>query len=317
MFLDGQSLGTIDRNANFSEAIDFGSGAASLQIGGRANDNDKAIKGSVDLLRVSARALTPAEFLNAEPSEPPETSTAHTVGYWKLDADDMLSSSVDDRLRFNGSSLEANVEQFGRTVRRPDASTNFVGSASSNAGSVRVNGLLTSHGAATWTQVDRSFSLEGWIRLEKHGTKPFPQVLLSTEREAGGLRGDWVLSLADERTFRLLVRDQAGYVTVSRTLDVPTKFALPGEWRHLALVHDVVLNVWRLYLDGEEIGSADAMTIASPALSTFPGSLMVGSGLDGGTFDGLLDTWRLSCGVRTPDDFLYMAVPKGTLIVVR
>ena len=34
-------------------------------------------------------------------------------------------------------------------------------------------------------------------------------------------------------------------------------------------------------------------------------------------FDGLLDYWRVSDGVLAPDDFLYVNIPKGTLILFK
>ncbi len=65
------------------------------------------------------------------------------------------------------------------------------------------------------------------------------------------------------------------------------------------------------------MGTAQERTPYAPYQSVFPGSLVLGGNIKHDVFDGLLDTWRLSTGVLVPENFLYVAVPKGTLFLIR
>lgn len=322
LYLDGTSLGTISRTAGYGTALNFGDSPSMLAVGGRpvALGGNASFKGAVDLLRVSGRALATNEFLNATVERP--AATTKTVAYWPFDANGAvadLTSRVDERLGIFHGQTVGEADQFGRRVHNPDATPDFIGDPSANAGSIRVTGVsgVTAHAAANWVLPEHSFTLEGWVKLAASPTKPFPQTLVTNDRDEGGYRASFTLDLVDAETLRLVARSRAGALTVSQTFPVPAKLALPGAWRHVALAHDVENLRWHLYLDGELVGTAQERTAYAPYQSVFPGSLVLGGNIKHDVFDGLLDTWRLSVGVLAPENFLYVDVPKGTFVIIR
>ena len=186
-----------------------------LMVGGRpvAQGGNASFKGAVDLLRVSGRALATNEFLNATVERP--ATTTKTVAYWPFDANGAvadLTSRVDERMGFFIGQAAGEADQFGRRVHNPDATPDFIGDPSANAGSIRVTGVsgVTAHAAANWVLPEHSFTLEGWVKLAASPTKPFPQTLVTNDRDAGGYRASFTLDLVDAETLRLVARSRAG-----------------------------------------------------------------------------------------------------------
>ena len=92
--------------------------------------------------------------------------------------------------------------------------------------------------------------------------------------------------------------------------------SLEGEWHHLALRYDSAVGdgVWSLLVDGEAAGSVTNTWRPSSILDR--AELRLGA-FDGDTsFAGGYDMWRISRGVRSADDILWMP-PKGTLMIFR
>ncbi len=315
LFLDGVSKGTIEL---LSAPPAGGTGiAGDLFVGGRPSDTGHSLIGNVDLLRISAVALTPDRFLCATAQGTP--AAAKTCAYWPLDYDGAsadLSDRVSGMFRFtySGTAPVGTNHQFRARVGNPDKTPGFIGDPAVNVGSVlnTPGCVMSSSGLRGSVTVFSSFAAEGWINWSGNGA--LPQAITGNQLESA--RG-WTLSLQNAHTLRLEAHDAHGGLLVDKTFDTGAD-SLNGCWRHVAVAYSLASGNrgrWQVFLDGRSLGSVDNEVVPE-VMDGFKGSYGIGAQTGYTPFDGLLDCWRVSDGVLDPDDFLYVS-PQGMTILLR
>ena len=83
------------------------------------------------------------------------------------------------------------------------------------------------------------------------------------------------------------------------------------------MLHDSNDNgTWELFVDGTSVGTL--INRFYPTVIRQSHWFMLG-GVSGGAdgFDGMLDCWRVSSGVLTTEEFMYLGYERGTLIMLR
>lgn len=319
LYVNGASYGDLSLDASKMPQTGLPFDNASVfNIGGRAHES-KCFPGAMDTLRITRKALSPTEFLNAAGGGSVPVAPV-TRAYWKLDSDGVGVSGLDssvpgDWYGILGLSVRGDAEGFGTSVHNPDKTPGFIGDARANAGSVELvdAGGLTSPGARRLVSCNAAFTLEGWVKWD--GTGSFPQVIASTDRAGSGNRTCWTLSLVDANTIGVQFRDSRGMVTIDTRFPKPV--TLSGKWTHLAMTYSPRLGrdgLCELFADGRRIGSANALIAPSVDANQGVQDLLLGSDGSGHAFKGKLDTFRLSDGVLPKKDFLCGSL--GLFIVV-
>jgi hypothetical protein len=144
-----------------------------------------------------------------------------------------------------------------------------------------------------------------------------------------GIPSGWLLTLEKrgaDAAFRIACDTAAtnaftgGTAVIGADLAVLPAAQLAGRWRHVALAYDPAVDdncgQWTLYLDGVETGSA--ANAHTPFLNHESPRFLLGGRAGGAdSFDGLLDCWRASGGIRGAEDLLYFNVQRGTLLRVQ
>jgi len=344
-FLSGKSLGRIEYSNTWTRVS---TAAADFCVGGRANTLSDALRGSMDLVRVSQGVLATNQFLNAG-GYAATTGAVATLAYWKLDSDGLSadsSSQVDSRYALaavtNTATPAGNLRRVAGTLPKFDATPGFIGDPAANAGSLLfTNGTaLTTGNLGVRLELDKPFTAEGWLRWYGSAARDV-QTLAGTrfDTETGlllppvgtanrvlfGLPAGWLLTL-EKRGANVafhLACDTATTNAYTRSVSViDTDLAvlpaahLADQWRHVALAYAPDAGdrgQWTLYLDGVPAGVAT--NTAAPFVNHESHRFLLG-GRAGGTnsIDGLLDCWRVSSGLRTPADLLYFGVQRGTVL---
>ena len=163
--------------------------------------------------------------------------------------------------------------------------------------------------------LDDSFTAEGWIRWAR-SQGAVAEVVCGTYADG---KGGWKLVLDSTGATPTLRLRADGEFPVSALADgvlMADASSLEGTWHHLALRYDTTVGdgVWSLLVDGEAAGSVTNAWRPSSFLARAEFRL----GAFGGdtSFVGGYDMWRISRGVRSVDDILWMP-PKGTLMIFR
>lgn len=315
LYVDGILQGTIE---NVTRPSRLNTGC--FYIGGRPWSAN-SFNGAIDSVRLTKGVLTPAQFLNATapaPTQPP----ARTIAYWKLDSDGSalnLASQVDPRYSLNVDSYKpaGSLEQCRRVVPAPDTSTNFIGDAQANAGSVSLaTNYLRVQNLGYRVENDQAFTVEGWMKWNG-ATDVTPQTLVGTRFDS---TYGWRLTLEKngaQAAFRLFS------ATPTQTPLLNATFAynaadLVGTWHHIALSYSPRLGdtgTWTLRVDGDIVSTLTNRFY--PSVLGQSHWFMLGGCANGlEPFKGLLDCWRVSETALTREALLYRH-PGGTILTVR
>ncbi len=346
-FLDGTSLGVIEYSNSYSR-VDT---SANFLVGGRVTTFSDAVYGSMDLVRVSEGICATNQFLNAG-GYVATTSAVATRAYWKLDSDGTTvdaSSQVDPRYTLgvatNTLSPAGSVNRVAGVMLKTDATPGFIGDPAVNSGSLLfTNGTgLTTGNLGVKLELDTPFTVEGWMKWDGSAARDV-QAVAGTyfDIEAGillppvgtanrllfGVPAGWLLTLekrGSDAAFHLACSTVVtnGYTggtgVIDADLAVLPAEQLTGRWRHVALTYDPDVadrGQWSFYLDGEE--TCAVTNAAAPFLNHESHRFLLGGRAEGTeSFDGLIDAWRVSDGLVSPDDLLYFSVLRGTLISVQ
>jgi hypothetical protein len=348
LFLNGNTLGRIEYSNAWGRVT---TATADFCVGGRASTFADALRGSMDLVRVSQGILVTNQFLRAE--APPPAIDPHTLAFWKLDSDGAsadASSQVEPRYALgtapDTASPAGSLQRVAGTLLKHDTTPGFTGDPAANAGS-----LLFTNGTALATgnlgvrlELDAPFTVEGWMKWDGGATREV-QTLAGTrfDTETGlllppvgtanrvlfGIPSGWLLTLEKrgaDTAFRIACDTAAtnaftgGTAVIGADLALLPAAQLAGRWRHVALAYDPAVDdnrgQWTLYLDGVETGSA--ANAHTPFLNHESPRFLLGGRAGGAdSFDGLLDCWRASGGIRGAEDLLYFNVQRGTLLRVQ
>lgn len=346
LFKDGQTLGRIEYSNAWQRVS---TATADFCIGGRVNTLSDALRGSMDLVRVTQGVLATNQFLRV--GTQPDGIT-ETRAYWKLDSDGQsvdASSQVEPRYALGVATNTAAPAGSGRgvagTLPTYDTTPGFIGDPSVNAGSLLfTNGTaLTTGNLGVRLELDTPFTVEGWMKWDGGAARDV-QSLAGTrfDTESGwllppvgtanralfGIPSGWLLTLEKRGTdvaFRIACDTAATNVftgsdaVIDADLAVLPSAQLAGRWRHVALAYNPAVSdrgLWTLYLDGVEAGSA---TNATASFFNHDSHRFLLGGRAGGadSFDGQLDCWRVSSGLVDPEALLYFYVMRGTFIRVQ
>ena len=347
-FLDGRSLGTIQ----YSNSYERVNSSVNFYVGGRASIWGDAVYGSMDLVRVTQGVLTTNQFLNAG-GYVATTNAAATAAYWKLDSDGSgvdASSQVEPRYALgvatNTAPPAGSLRRVAGTLPKYDTTPGFIGDPAVDAGSLLfTNGTaLTVGNLGGRLELDRPFTVEGWMNWDGGAVRAvqalagtrfdtetgwlLPSVGAGVNRMLFGVSSGWLLTLEKrgaDAAFHIACNTAvtnvftAGDAVIDADLAVLPAAQVAGQWRHVALAYEPDANdrgQWTFYFDGVKAGSAT--NAVAPFFNHESHRFLLG-GRAGGTnsFDGLLDCWRASSGLRAPADFLYFSVQRGTLIRVQ
>jgi len=347
-FLNGQSLGRIEYSNAWTRVS---TALADFCVGGRASTLNDALHGSMDLVRVSQSVLATNQFLNAG-GYAATTGAVATLAYWKLDSDGLSadsSSQVDARYALaavtNTAAPAGSLRRVAGTLPTFDATPGFIGDPAANAGSLLfTNGTaLTTGSLGVKLELDGPFTAEGWLRWYGSAARDV-QTLAGTrfDTETGlllppvgtanrvlfGVPAGWLLTLEKrgaDVAFHIACDTAVTNAFTGSTAVIDADLAvlpaaqLANRWRHIALSYASDVDdrgQWTLYLDGLEAGSATHA--AAPFVNHESHRFLLG-GRAGGTnsLDGLLDCWRVSSGLRNPNELLYFGVQRGTVIRVQ
>jgi len=345
-FLNSRSLGRIEYSNSFTRVTS----SANFYAGGRATTYGDAVYGSMDLVRVSRGVLTTNQFLNAG-GYVATTNAIDTLAYWKLDSDGTAidpASQVDPRHTLGigtNAAPAGSLQRVTGTLPKFDTTPAFIGDPAANAGSLRFTNAsaLVTGNLGVRLELDTPFTVEGWMRWEG-GAARAVQTLAGTHfdtvsgillppvgsfnRVLYGIDAGWLLTLearGADAAFRLACTTPApnpftGSATViDADLAVLPAADLAGRWIHVAINYDPTVNdggQWTLLLNGVSAGTA-THTQASFASHESPRFLLGGRADGTQSFDGLLDSWRVSSGIVAPDDLLFFSVMRGTLLRVQ
>ena len=310
LYLDGVKKGTL------SNAVTASYTPERLYLGGRYT-SASSWRGKMSTVRISRGALDPSEFLCARSAAP------ESRAYWPLDGVPALdlTGRVDGIEGMNDFTTWSDVTGLagGARVRvpRPDTSTNFAGNASANAGAVQfaAGGYAQAKEAGTYVDLDDSFTVEGWINWAR-SQGAVAEVVCGTY--ASG-KGGWKLvldSTGATPTLRLRVDGEFPVSALANGVLMADASSLEGSWHHLALRYDAAADdgAWSLLVDGVAAGS---VTNAWRPSSIFDRAEFRLGAFDGdASFAGGYDMWRISRGIRTVDDILWV-IPSGTTVIFR
>lgn len=289
LYIDGKEKGRIEgpvvRHTDTTADYNW------FAIGGRYGFAN-TFTGKMAHMRISRGVLNASQFLCATGAEPVQTPVV-TRAYWPLDWN---GSALDLASRVNaGYPLEAQnavgtaAQARGRIPNVDD------GCEKRNRGSVILNGngSLTSARAGEALDLDRAFTVEGWMLWKA-----------SAETVCGTFYNDsdWKLSLDANGVFHIFAR---GAVPLTACVDKAFDGvnAVSGDWMHVALSYDPMVGngIWTLFVNGKQCTSVEN-DWRTAAVSSDRRRFILG-GMTTGTMD--YDLWRISVGCRTADSFLY------------
>lgn len=318
LFIDGVQKG----EAAMSDKMTWeGSSKGELFLmGGRHWREDNSLRGLMSSVRLSRGVRPPEAFLCAEPTTPAMTS-AVTRAYWPLD---MVAGTADLSCWLDADYGFTPVGTVGAAAaarpfvpRIAELGDGFGGHSRFNGGSVSLasGAALVSPARGLALEPGRTFTVEGWVKWDNARTAD--ETIFQVGRPDSPTGGIRLFIDKSEATPNVRLRACGRWPNTPYAdgvlLDDAT--GLAGVWTHLALVHD--LTTWRLYVDGRLCGTLANLRAPAPDEDYFStGDLTLGSSVEDETFVGAFDLWRLSSGVREPDDFLYTP-PRGTVFILR
>jgi hypothetical protein len=346
-FLDSRSLGTIAYSNSYQRV----NSSENLCVGGRGSAFGDSVYGSMDLVRVSDAILATNQFLNAG-GYVATTNALATTAYWKLDSDGVTpdtTSQVDTRYSLSSATAVAPVagstDRCRAIILNPDTTSGFIGNPTANLGSVLMTNAtaLTVGNLGNQMELDTAFTVEGWMKWESNASRDI-QALAGTrfDTDSGWLLppvgpanrvlfevpSGWLLTLEKrgaDVAFHIACNTivtnifTASDTVVDADLATLPLSAVAGSWHHVALTYEPdVADVgrWTLFIDGVEQGAVD--NAVTPFYNTGSHRFLLGGQASGTTsFDGNLDSWRVTGGVLDPAQMLYVKVFGGTIILVK
>lgn len=291
-----------------------------LLLGGRHWREDNSLRGLMSSVRLSRGVRPPEAFLCAGPTTPAMTS-AVTRAFWPLD---MVAGTADLSCWLDADYGFTSVGTVGAAAaarpfvpRIAELGDGFGGHSRVNGGSVSLasGAALVSPARGLALEPGRTFTVEGWIKWDNARTAD--ETIFQVGRPDSPTGGIRLFIDKSEATpnVRLWACGRWPNTPYADGVLLDDVTGLAGVWTHLALVHD--LTTWRLYVDGRLCGTLANLRAPAPDEDYFStGDLTLGSSVEDETFVGAFDLWRLSSGVREPDDFLYTP-PRGTVFILR
>ena len=225
-----------------------------------------------------------------------------TLAYWKLDGSDggvELRNAVGTNYAF-----EARGGVWG-SFRRPVAVApewaSVPGLERENRGSVYLSGdaafrrsYLCAPGLGGRLELDRSFTVEGWLRKVRDPAPGMRWHLFGACDAGPG----WAVSLRNEGgqvRFQLYVRGAREAAMIDRTFEGSPVTGRFG-WMHVALVYDALcseVGCWELFVDGVSCGRVPN-PVKPAAPHGFPDFNVGGHESGDNAFAGEFDLWRVS-----------------------
>lgn len=318
LFIDGVQKG----EAAMSDKMTWeGSSNGELFLmGGRHWRGDNSLRGLMSSVRLSKGVRPPEAFLCAVPASSAETS-AVTCAYWPLD---MVAGTADLSCWLDADYGFTSIGMVGAAAaarpfvpRIAELGDGFGGHSRSNGGAVSLasGAALVSPARGLALEPGRTFTVEGWVKWEN--ARAADETVFQVGRPGSSTGGIRLFIDKSGATPKLRLRACGRWPNTPYADGVllDDAMGLAGVWTHLALVHD--LMAWRLYVDGRLGGTLVNLRAPAPDADYFSlGDLTLGSSVEDETFIGAFDLWRLSLGVREPDDFLY-SPPRGTVFILR
>ena len=269
-----------------------------LFIGSR-NASSLQFVGRLDDIRITGKALTPAEFLSR-----PTTVLPTVVAYWPFERNRELEDASG-----NGYSLT----NSGVTFNSISGSAVFNGSQT--AFSTLKNLDFRWCDALTVECFVKAASANEQLLLETSACAPFYQGAFVLNTLAGSGRTESAFTTAVDSFFD----GTAHRYNVDRSDE--DKTLTDGKWHHLALVIDPAkagADHARLYFDRvqQTLATADNSDLATAFLNA---PLYIGSRANSELkFSGELDDVLITGAALTPDQFLTArSIPRGTLITIQ
>jgi hypothetical protein len=315
-YLDSEMQGSVTNH----HAVTGDSASEYFHLAGRVG-NAAAFSGYLDCWRVSKTALNPNQFLNATGSTAPATDV---LALWPLNSEEGLyidatdvtgnwsfHTPIADNYKVSGSTLQAVA-----SIPNHDTSKAFRGDSSRNSGCVVFNTPANDASSAYLITTDaevretlcytNSFTWEAWhYRTQNPGA--WQLLFGSANGEPSYNFGGMLINF----TYRT-----SGYCLFASSLGIGDMyFGGSGDdgtlnvWRHVALVYDISVGkgTWSLYIDGIYQGSIENVNEITRRL---PVAYLVGGRPNSGnSFNGALDSMRLTKGVLTPSQFLNATAP--------
>lgn len=231
-----------------------------------------------------------------------------TIALWPIDnqpAGALNSRCLVESLHNLSNNGGATNEAFGASVPNPDTTAFLFDNSTTNVGAARMANRQFYNSVLGWkTDLTNSFTVEGWYKVT---TEPTPSVFHYIAGPRGNNIGGWMLSLRskDSKTlFSLYARNGLGAtaVLVNDHYFDSTDLSGDRDWHHLALTysHNIDNGVWKLYLDGSDIGT---VTNSAATSTQNHGNFYLG-GRGANYMDGFLDFWRVSDTALAPSEFL-------------
>ncbi len=322
VFIDGVSRGTVAHDARKS-----GSWGKVLVLGGRPHSSN-SFKGYISSVRLSAKPLTPAEFLCAPSAARPAVKPA-TWAMWPLDwtgsALDLGSRVTAGAHFLSVADASGSSETARARVPRADETVDFIGDPKKNAGSVTLgsNGYLSVNSIGSRTETDTPFTVEGWVKWAGTPTAKGREMIVGNYRHIVS-RG-WRLYVdTTGATPALRLFAAPGYPyspLVGHAQLVTDVSSWKDAWKHIVLAYDPKAGkgTWTFYVDGKVAGSTENLWAPQGAkygMQMFGLGTVVANDPNFSTFAGGYDMWRLSSGALTPEEFLYK-IADGSLLIVR
>ena len=271
-----------------------------VYIGSRYNTAKYKFSGQLDDIRITAKALSPAEFLTR-----PTTVLPPVVAYWPFEAGQELADASG-----NGYSLANSGVSFNASA----------GSAVFNGTSSTLNTLKNLN--LRWYD---SLTMECFVKAASAANL---QMIMETSPNSAVAQGAFFLNVPANSGLAESVFTTAVYPYFSATsykynIDQSVAGLTDGKWHHLAFVIDSAksgADRAKLYLDRapQSVSSAYNSDLATDFLNA---TLYLGSrGNSAYRFAGEMDDVRISGAAHTTGQFLQTRSspsPQGTLIRLR
>ena len=311
-YLDGVQQGC----ATNSHVVSGDSNSLYFHLAGRVG-NGNTFAGYLDCWRVSKAALTPNQFLNATDGA---SSATDVLALWPLNSADGVYLDATDLVGGYdfGTPLTAthkatsNTSQAVSSLSDPDSSAAFQGDPSLNTGSIQFN---TPSGTApraylSTTDADlraflcftNSFTIEGWFyRTQNPGSW---QLLFAAGSSPSFQTGGVPFNFTYRSNGYVLYVNAGGVLVNDLAFSGTADDGTLNVWRHIALTYDTLIGngTWSLYIDGMLQGTLE--NSAAPVTVYFSAVYVGGRPWSANSFNGAIDSVRLTKGVLTPTQFL-------------
>lgn len=319
LYRDGEALGSIQlvrQRPNGGVGPVLTAGSIAPLLGGRDAGSAGLVDAYVDEFRISSKALETSEFLNGTFSRPSAVEGV-TRDYYAIDYVNgvlMLSNAVNvvAPLVASGESVSGSTSCGRKLIANPDDSEDFIGDRINDKGSASIkgNGGLVSYAAGT-IDCSMCFTIEGWLKWDGSGNVP-----QSIANAFDGSYG-WKLEVCAANNLKLTIGDGVQEKLLEKEFLLPE--SMVKTWHHVAVRHNPdyygLSGSWEVFWDGALLGSVEQTSVYPTVVQRMASQLKIGS--DGATaFNGKMDLWRITDGIRSADEFMYGPVDGHGLIML-